>query len=607
MKVYLIIVSFIFLFAGNLSAQTGLYLNQGQQNLRFTSPGAMKYGLYGYDNPAILSTLTHPDIYITWSDPVSFPVRNNYVGVFTALPNFGFGFVTHNFGAASITDYMFSAAFGNKSTSFGISYGFSNNDTFMGSKRNDIAKAGFLIRPSEYLSIGLAGTQTINNNIREGFVDVAIRPFSNEKLTLFGDYTLFYAGKISISEWSAGIAVEAFPGIRVTGRYFENQSFAAGVQISLGNIGFGYQSHYDNNKNHNYNTYGIRVGGYDRNPFTQFTGKNKYVEMDLNGSLNYQRYRFFDNSNTLKGLIEQIDAAKNDKSVAGIAINTSGMRISQEMLWEVREKLKDFRLSGKKVVIYIDRGSIKEYHFASVADKIVIDPIGMITLEGFATGRTFLKGTLEKLGIGFDEWRYFSYKSALENFSRESMSEEDKVQRKKLIDDFYELVRNDISSARNLTYEKFDNLVDSVAIFLAQDAVDYGLADTIARWDSIEDIIQSIEKSKKSFVNGLTLEKFILPEDNHWGEKPKIALIYALGVCSMDEGISARTLVKDVEKAVSDSRVKAIVLRVDSPGGDALASDVITEALRKGMEIKPVIVSQGAVAASGGYWLFDVQ
>lgn len=591
------------LFSFNLFSQTGFYSSWGQQKLSFTSPGAMKYGLYGYDNPAILSTLTHPDIYITWSDPVNSSMKNNLYGVFTAVPNFGIGIITHNAGNESITDYLFSAAFGDKSNSFGISYGFSNKDSFWGTKRDDIVKAGFLFRPTEFLSLGAAGTHTINNNIREGFIDLAIRPFKNETLTLFADYTIYYVGKNNISNFSGGIALEAFPGIRISGRFFEHKYFSAGLNISLGNIGVGYQSHYNSNQKHSYDTYGIRVGGYDRNPFTYFTKENKYVELNLNGNLGYQRYRFFDNSNTLKEIIEQIDAAKNDKSVAGIAVNTSGMTINHEMLWEVREKLKDFRSSGKNVVIYIDRGSIRDYHFASLADKIVIDPIGLITLEGFAMGRTFLRGTLEKIGVGFEEWRYFTYKSALENFSRDEMSEGDRKQRQKLIDDFYELVRSDVASERNLTYVEFDKLVDSVSIFLAKDAIEYGLADTIARWDSIEDIIKSIEKNNKSLVSGSSLEKFILPDDNRWGEKPKIAVIYALGVCAMDEGISARTLVNDVESAVNDSRVKAIVLRVDSPGGDALASDIITEALRKGMKKKPVIISQGSVAASGGYWL----
>ena len=115
--------------------------------------------------------------------------------------------------------------------------------------------------------------------------------------------------------------------------------------------------------------------------------------------------------------------------------------------------------------------------------------------------------------------------------------------------------------------------------------------------------VQNLEREENTFVGGGSLLKFQLPFDNRWGERPKIAIIYALGACAMDDGITARNLVKDVEAVTNDTRVKAVVLRVDSPGGDGMASDYIAEALRKCKEKKPVIISQGYVAASGGYWL----
>ena len=232
-----------------------------------------------------------------------------------------------------------------------------------------------------------------------------------------------------------------------------------------------------------------------------------------------------------------------------------------------------------------------------------MDPFGAMILEGYLMGRTFMKGTLEKIGIGFDEWRFFKYKSADESISRDKMSDADREQRQKLIDDWYTIAKSDICEARHLPSEQFDKLINEEVIFLPQQAVEQGLVDSLGRWEIVKELVKKETRSDGSFISARSLEKFNLPYDNHWGEPPRIAVIYALGACAMDEGITARRLVKDVEAAVDDSRVKAIVLRVDSPGGDAMASDYIAEAMKKAKGKKPVIVSQGFVAASGGYWL----
>ena len=125
------------------------------------------------------------------------------------------------------------------------------------------------------------------------------------------------------------------------------------------------------------------------------------------------------------------------------------MNINRVLLWELREELRKFRETGKKVYIYIDRPGIDAYHFASVADKIVLDPQGMISLEGFMYGKQYYASVLDKLGIGFHEWRYFKYKSANEMYARKEMSEGDSTQLQKLIDDFYGFAKTDICNIRN--------------------------------------------------------------------------------------------------------------------------------------------------------------
>jgi protease-4 len=367
-------------------------------------------------------------------------------------------------------------------------------------------------------------------------------------------------------------------------------------------MGFSVRPDFNQDGDHTSNIYGIRIGGYDRNIFSSLFPEQNYMHLNLLGNVKYQRFRLFDDSNTLLNILHQIDEAKKDKSVSGIAINTSGMEISREMLWELRERLKEFKSSGKHVIVYIDRIGINGYHLASIADKIVIDPQGIITLEGFLWGRSYYKGTLEKIGVGYTELRYFKYKSASETFSQDKMTEADSIQWQEIINDFYMTAKNDICEGRKIQHAQFDNLVNS-GLFLAREAVEKGLADKIGRWDKVEELIKELEGSSKNFSSPNTLEAFKLPSDNRWGEKPRIAVIYAVGVCAMDAGINARELVKDVEAAADNSNIKAVVFRVESPGGDALASDLVAEALRKCSEKKPVIVTQGSLAGSGGYWL----
>ena len=160
-----------------------------------------------------------------------------------------------------------------------------------------------------------------------------------------------------------------------------------------------------------------------------------------------------------------------------------------KMSWELRKKIKMFKSKGKNVVIYIDRVGINEYQLASVADKIVIDPIGSITLQGFILGRQYYKGTLEKIGIGFRELRYFKYKSAAETFANDKMSEADREQRQKLVDDFYKLAKIDISEGCGFTNTKFDYLGNNQVFFFSADALAEGLVDTIARWEAIDYIL----------------------------------------------------------------------------------------------------------------------
>ncbi|MGB9720450.1 MAG: signal peptide peptidase SppA [bacterium] len=575
----------------------------GHNKYLLTSPGAMGVGLYGYDNPALLTYLHQFDLSLMWSDQVGeWNDFNDWI-FFTGVPNLGFSISHQELPAGSITGYNLSFAMGNKKQSLGIGYEWSKSDTNILHQPN-IWRFGCLNRPVKFVSLGLVGSFASSKGDREGYLDVGFRPLGNEKITLFADYALHKGTKMKDSPWSTGIAIEPFSGIRITARYFNDRSFTTGINLSFGRLGVTNQLHFDTEQKHIFNTYGIRLGGYDRNilrPIIEY--RRNYLELELNGTIDYQRYLLFDKSITLLSLLRTIDIAKNDPTISGIALNLSGIDVNPEMGWELREKLSDFKSQGKHIVVYIDEVEIFTYHLASVADRIVLDPEGTINLPGTLMGRMFFKGALDKLGIGVDEWRFFKYKSAAETFSRESMSEPDREQRQAMVDDFYNTVKHDICKSRNFTPEQFDYLVNEECIFLSKDALENKLVDTLGRWEEVKETVRALKGRKKKFVSASTMDYNQLPKDNYWGERPKIAIIYGLGECAMDTGIKARSLVKDIEWVTEKKDILAVVFRVDSPGGSALASDIVAEAIKKCQKKKPVIVTQGTVAGSGGYWL----
>ena len=198
-------------------------------------------------------------------------------------------------------------------------------------------------------------------------------------------------------------------------------------------------------------------------------------------------------------------------------------------------------------------------------------------------GHTYFKDALDKLGIGFDEWRFFRYKSATEVYVRRDMSEGEREQLTTLLDDWYALARSDISAARSLAPEQFDRLVEDTALFLPQEALDAGLVDRLGRWNEIN---RTVEDHPVVAANSYTR-----PADRRWGQRKRIAIVYALGVCAMDTGMGARRLVGEIASACAAA--DAVVLRVDSPGGDVLPSALVADAVLKCRERKPVIVSPG--------------
>ena len=567
-------------------------------------PGAMGMGLYGYVNPALLTYLHQPDFYFAWSDARDDWSNFDGWGFFGGFPmvNMGIGVVKDATDVGASYDYRLSFAGGRPTSSLGLQYNWSagSNRTL---DRSNFFSVGWLGRPMRYLSLGAVGQFATTSSDNQGIFDIAVRVLGDERLALFADYSIKRGVAMKDGPWSTGAILELLPGVRLTGRYFDTQAFTVGLSFSVGLAGVTAQSLWDQDSNHGYNTYGIRSGAYDRNLFHGNVGKRRFVRLDLNGPIKYQRFIWFDKSMTLIGLLETIEKAKNDDSIAGIAVNTSGIYAGLEMKMELRDKLEDFKRSGKQVIAYVDDAGFSTYMMATAADRIIMDPTGMLSMPGLVLGRTYIKGTLEKLGIGFDEWRFYKYKSAYERYSRESFSEGDREQIERVVDEAYRIMRDAVCEGRAISHDEFNRIVDELAFISPEEALELGLVDKLGKWDTVEEMVEDLQGTRLATVSPRYFDIFRPPREAHWGNRRRIALIYAYGLCAMDVGITARRLSRQIDAVRKDRSIEAVVFRVDSPGGDGMASDLVAEAMKKCAEEKPVIVSQGTVAASGGYWI----
>ena len=589
----------------HLSAQTRIGFERYYERTDFlmASPGAMTFGLYGYDNPALLQYLHDSDMAFYWTSD-NFAGDIGRWGFISSSPGFSFSFFNNDFDNLRFRDYRIALGGGTDAASAGFAVNWYRGTTAAQDLRANFT-LGTLFRPASFFSLGITGTATFNYEYYETVIDMAVRPLGTPLLTVFGDYAVgegaddFFDGR-----WSAGAAVEALPGVRFTGRYIDDTGFTAGVQFSLGRSGVSYQAHRDTDGNHRFNTYSIRAGALDRNIFDSYMRRDKnYVNVGLRGRLPYQTFRFMDSRQTYLATLDQIHQASLDPAVAGIVVNTIGMGIDQAKTWELREALKQAQANGKKVIIYVERGGMNIFHLASVADYVIMDPYGGLSIPGYATGTTYLADMLAAVGIGVDEFREMEYKSAFEALSRTEMSDADREQRQVIIDGFYELVKADVTEGRRIDGEKFDSLIWRGIALTPKALVDAGIVDTLARPADINGIIEKLEGEKKNRVSPDDLYVYNKPRDDQWGPTSKIAVLYAEGPTMNETGIRARTLSRAIREAREDRSVKAVVMRADSPGGDPLASDLVAEELRKTAEVKPVIVSMGRVAASGGYWI----
>lgn len=309
-------------------------------------------------------------------------------------------------------------------------------------------------------------------------------------------------------------------------------------------------------------------------------------------------------------VLENLKKAKRDENIAGIYLDLTTINTDISSLDEIREALLDFKASGKFIWAYSEYYTQTSYYLATCADKILLNPEGGIDFKGLASEMVFIKGLLEKLDIRMQVIRHGKFKAATEPLFLDKMSKENREQITELINDIWDHMLSGISESRKISRQDAMNIADSLKVETASDAVKYKLVDQLVYKDElIKEMKKKLNLEEKKKLQTVSLENYENVADhkkNPVGNE-KIAVIYAIGSIAAGEGddqsIGSERISKAIRKAREDDKVKAIVFRINSGGGSALASDVIWREIDLARKTKPVVASLGGVAASGGYYI----
>jgi protease-4 len=318
----------------------------------------------------------------------------------------------------------------------------------------------------------------------------------------------------------------------------------------------------------------------------------------------------FEEGQGLDDILHAIEVAKTDNRIQGISIKNNFLLAGLAQTQELRKALEDFKESGKKVYALADFYGQKDYYLASVADKVFMNPQGIMDFKGLSSEVLYLKELQEKSGIKMEVIRHGKYKSAVEPFLSDTMSEENRTQIKELLSSIWNEMLTEISTARGLSLDELNTIADSLGARTPEMAVNAGLLDGLRYQDEYqEDWKEALGIGENDDINVVSLSEYVsvAKNKNRPSGKDKIAIVYAQGEILYGEGgrdvIGQGTMMRALKKARENDNIKAVVLRVDSPGGSSLVSDMIWREVVLTKEVKPVVVSFGNVAASGGYYL----
>lgn len=312
----------------------------------------------------------------------------------------------------------------------------------------------------------------------------------------------------------------------------------------------------------------------------------------------------------LDDILSNIKKAKDNDKIKGIYLVSGDLYGGYASIEAIRQALKDFKESGKFIVSYADTYSQKMYYLCSVADKMYMNPQGMLEFQGIAYHTMFYKNLLNKIGVDMQVVRVGTFKSAVEPYILDKMSDANKEQVTKFIGSIWGTVTNGIAESRKISVDSLNALADKTMAFQPVEmALNAKMVDSLVYEDAMDSIINKryLKKGDKDKdINYVSNDDMKNVSSDEKMEKQKVAIIYAVGGIDMpgeDDGIASKDLVKTINKVKKDKSIKSVVFRVNSPGGSAFGSEQILNAVKELKKEKPVIVSMGDYAASGGYYI----
>ncbi|HEX7344607.1 MAG TPA: signal peptide peptidase SppA [bacterium] len=570
-------------------------------------------------NPALLGARPGAEMMLIF--PYSDDTFNEDRGLLLKFGSLGFGAEFAQNDSFSFNRYTLSSGHElAKGIYFGGGYSWYRAQDWEGSWN-----AGFGFRPLPFVSFG-AVANDFNRPDRDGSVlepsygmALALRPFG-WRYTLSADLLLTKAEDHDYGDnLDPLLRLEAQPmdGIRLIGEYrTDSEFFGLGFSLAVDRVAAGTFRRMDDFGSHLQSVGHIHLtSAVQQNMFSP--PPHQIVEIKLDGEIRESEppFSFFggENAKTLHQLLREIQHYADDPLVDGLLINFQNPRMGLAQAQQLRRSLEEFKDTGKRLIAFSETYSQRSYYLATVCDEIYLLPVGDLDLKGLAAVMGYWKGTLDKLGIGIQVVRVRDYKTAVNAFIFEEPTQAEAEMINWLLDDIYGQICDKIAVGRNWTVEEVKSKVDG-GPYTAKWAMDEGLVDSLKYYDEL--------------TKELKGEKFhLVSERSYWSRgdyseewpdlrNPRVAVIYAEGtIVSGESGqnfltgsyMGSETIAKAISKAREDKSIDAIILRVDSPGGSGLASNVIYREVRRITEDeehrKPIIVSMGNVAASGGYYI----
>jgi len=517
----------------------------------------------------------------------------------------GLGYMNDSTGAVPLNDYSFGLGFGLiDPVRMGITYHIPAEG------RPWAYDLGLMARPFNFLSLGLATRNALgspSSTGREYQFGAGFRPFG-PNVTLSADLPYYDGVPFSWGNLRPffGITGQVMDGVQLMAMGDTAGSFRVGLALNTPSLRLGGMS--DGNQY----AINLRTSSLRSSSALGFKGTS-WATLDLSEAIAATR------TSSLLGpatpipadyaVLKSVEHAAKDPQVAALIVKVGPTGVGWGLLEEIRASLVSFKKSGKPLWVYLEDTGFEEYYVASAADRIFLNPMGTIQLNGISHQMTYFKGLMDLLGVQPHFIAMGRYKTAMEPFERSEPSPAQREQNQALIDDQYNRVVAAIAASRRLPVDKVNGLVRQ-ALFEAPAAQSAGLVDELASRDEVSKRLEQATGHGLSGMNALSLNY----QQVAWAP-PRVAVITLQGAIAEGHGGNdflegpsqgAETLVEAIRATKEDSSIKAVVFRVDSPGGSAMASEIMRRELALLAERKPVVVSFGDVAASGGYWVAQV-